>query len=111
MIGRLEYPFTGAIPMRVYVIIYSGRQQQGAVVFHSLVVGENNAECVPADILTSEEVEELRRALCRLPQVNKGKLGRYNWRASNNPQPSISQAGSSPGRMAKAQDLPDSWGR
>jgi len=52
-----------------------------------LVVGENNSECLPADILTIEEVEEIRRQLCRLPQINKGKVGEYTWKASNNEFP------------------------
>jgi hypothetical protein len=59
------------------------------VVFHSLVVGQNNSECTPADILTAEEVEEIRRQLCRLPQINKGRIGEYTWKASNKELPTV----------------------
>ena len=79
----------------VYVSLYSGGGLEGCVVFHSLVIGENNSECLPAGILTSQEVEEVRRQLCRLPQINEGQVGDYKWRASNKPLPSMPQAGSS----------------
>jgi hypothetical protein len=90
----------------VYVSLYYGGGLKGGVVFDSLVVGENNSECLPADILTSQEVEEVRRQLCRLPQINEGQVGDYKWRASNKPLPSMRQAGSSPRGMANSR-----WGQ
>ena len=71
------------------VRLYSGGGLSGGVVFHCLVVGKKNSECSPAGILTDEEVEEVRCQLCRLPQINKGQVGDYQWKASNKPLPPL----------------------
>ncbi|MGO9112270.1 MAG: hypothetical protein ACLP9L_23830 [Thermoguttaceae bacterium] len=82
--------FEGKIPvLRVFARLYFSGILKGGVVFHSLVVGKNNSECTPADILTTEEVEELRRQLCRLPQINKGRVGAFTWKASNEELPTV----------------------
>lgn len=75
--------------LHVFVRLYSSGIPKGGVVFHSLVVGQNNSECTPADILTAEEVEEIRRQLCRLPQINKGRVGAFTWKASNEELPTV----------------------
>lgn len=77
--------------VRVFVELYSCGTLKGGVVFHSLVVGKNNSECRPDDILTIEEVEEVRRQLCRLPQINNGRVGEYTWKASNKELPTAQE--------------------
>jgi hypothetical protein len=54
-------------------------------VFRTLIVGPDNYVCVPPDILTAAEVEVVRALLCYLPQINRGQIGQYQWRASNEP--------------------------
>lgn len=71
----------------IRVGLYSDNIAVGWVVFKSLVIGENNSFCLPNDILAPQEVEQIRRTLCRLPQVNEGQTGKYQWKASNKPLP------------------------
>ena len=73
--------------LRVFVRLFSCGTPKGGIVFHSLVVGKSNFECFPDGILTIEEVEVVRRQLCRLPQVNKGRVGEYTRKASNEEPP------------------------
>ena len=59
----------------------------GWVVFNTLIIGNGNSFCLPADILNPQEVEEVRRTLCKLPQVNEGQVGKYKWKVTNKPLP------------------------
>ena len=77
--------------LRDFVRLFSYGTPKGGVVFQSLVVGKNNSECLPDGILTIEEVEEVRRQLCRLPQINKGRVGEYTWKASNKELPTATK--------------------
>ena len=76
---------------RVFVRLFSCGTLNGGVIFHDLVVGENNSECLPDGILAIEEVEDIRRQLCRLPQINKGNVGEYTWKASNKELPTVTK--------------------
>ncbi len=73
----------------IRVGLYSDSICLGWVVFNSLIAGENNSFRLPVDILTPAEVEQVRRKLCQLPQVNEGQVGKYQWKASNKPLPNL----------------------
>ena len=81
--------------VRIHVVLYEDQRCErcvGFVTFTSLIPSESNILIVPSTILSLQEVEEIRLKLCRLPQVNKGTVGKYTWKASNKtprPLPSL----------------------
>ena len=68
--------------LTIRVGLYSNSILFGWVVFDNLLEGANNAHCLPADFLPPDQVEEIRRTLCRLPQINEGYVGKYKWRVA-----------------------------
>ena len=74
--------------MSIYVGLYvknsHGDTPVGVVTFLSLIRKDGNSLVFPSKIITAEEVEQIRKTLCQLPQINSGTVGEYHWKASNN---------------------------
>lgn len=62
--------------------MYSDKVCYGGITFNGICEGAPY-HLSPPNLLTQHEVEEVRLVLCRLPQINQGQVGKYEWRLTS----------------------------